>query len=243
MWPYLGYLPFLDSFSVYKMEAATSGQSAQVVLMRAQSCLTLCDPMDCSPPGSCIHGILHARILEWVAISFSRGIFLTQGSNLCLLHLLIGRWVLRDRVLLMISSVLWSPLAQLFFLPCWKMKAVICVDWSLRILLSAALDLSWKYQLQDGCLSPTRKEESGARNQSLSCRAHGVHKWHEDVAKALMSGKQKPPFPHCLDAKKQTDQHRLQVQFLPTTFYYHTWSACSQFPESASSITNVSGLR
>ena len=36
-----------------------------------QSCLTLCDPMDCSPPGSSVHGILEARILEWVAISFS----------------------------------------------------------------------------------------------------------------------------------------------------------------------------
>ena len=34
---------------------------------------TLCDPVDCSPPGSSIHGILQARILEWVAISFSRG--------------------------------------------------------------------------------------------------------------------------------------------------------------------------
>ena len=39
----------------------------------AKSCLTLCDPMDCSPPGSSIHGILQARVLEWVAISFSRG--------------------------------------------------------------------------------------------------------------------------------------------------------------------------
>ena len=38
-----------------------------------QSCLTLCDPTDCSPPGSSVHGILQARILEWVAISFSRG--------------------------------------------------------------------------------------------------------------------------------------------------------------------------
>ena len=38
----------------------------------AQSCPTLCDPVDCSPPGSSIHGILQARILEWVAISFSR---------------------------------------------------------------------------------------------------------------------------------------------------------------------------
>ena len=38
-----------------------------------QSCPTLCDPMDCCPPGSSLHGILQARILEWVAISFSRG--------------------------------------------------------------------------------------------------------------------------------------------------------------------------
>ena len=38
-----------------------------------QQCLTLCDPMDCSPPGSSVHGIFQARILEWVAISFSRG--------------------------------------------------------------------------------------------------------------------------------------------------------------------------
>ena len=37
----------------------------------AQSCLTLCDPMDCSLPGSSVHGIFQARILEWVAISFS----------------------------------------------------------------------------------------------------------------------------------------------------------------------------
>ena len=37
-----------------------------------QSCLTLCDPMDCSTPGTSVHGILQARILEWVAISFSR---------------------------------------------------------------------------------------------------------------------------------------------------------------------------
>jgi len=38
-----------------------------------QSCLTLCDPVDCSPPGYSVHGILQAIILEWVTISFSRG--------------------------------------------------------------------------------------------------------------------------------------------------------------------------
>ena len=52
-----------------------------------QSCLTLCDPMDCSPPGSSVHGILQARTLEWVAISSSRELFPTQGSNLGLLYL------------------------------------------------------------------------------------------------------------------------------------------------------------
>ena len=39
-----------------------------------QLCLTLCDRMDCSPPGSSVHGIPQARILEWVAISSSRDI-------------------------------------------------------------------------------------------------------------------------------------------------------------------------
>ena len=55
----------------------------------AQSCPTLYDPMDCSLPGSSVRGIFQARRLEWVAISYSRGIFSAQGSNpslLCLLH-------------------------------------------------------------------------------------------------------------------------------------------------------------
>ena len=41
--------------------------------MRPQSCPILCDPMGCSPPGFSVHGIFQARILEQVAISFSRG--------------------------------------------------------------------------------------------------------------------------------------------------------------------------
>ena len=46
-----------------------------------QSCLTLCKPMDCSPPGSSVHGILQARILEWVAMSFSRGSSQPRNQN------------------------------------------------------------------------------------------------------------------------------------------------------------------
>ena len=45
----------------------------KVKALVTQSCLTLWDPMDCSPPGSAVHGVLEARILEGLAISFSRG--------------------------------------------------------------------------------------------------------------------------------------------------------------------------
>ena len=53
-----------------------------------QWCPTLCSPMDCSPPGSSVHGISQERILEWVAMPSSRGSSLPRGSNPCLLHLL-----------------------------------------------------------------------------------------------------------------------------------------------------------
>ena len=58
----------------------------KVKVLFAQSCPTVCDPMDCTLPGSSVHRILQARILEWVAIQFSRGISLTQGLNLGLHH-------------------------------------------------------------------------------------------------------------------------------------------------------------
>ena len=61
-----------------------------------QSCLTLCDPMDCSPPGSSVHGILQARILEWVVISFTRGSALPRSWT-CIssvLHWQVGSWPL-----------------------------------------------------------------------------------------------------------------------------------------------------
>ena len=47
--------------------------NAELVVVVVQSCATLCDLMDCSLPGPSVHGILQASILEWVAISFSRG--------------------------------------------------------------------------------------------------------------------------------------------------------------------------
>ena len=51
------------------------GQIGLCACAVAQLCLTLCNPVDYSPPGSFVHGIFQAGILEWVAISFSRGSF------------------------------------------------------------------------------------------------------------------------------------------------------------------------
>ena len=57
----------------------------------AQSCPTLCDPVECSPPGSSVHGILQARILEWVAIPFSRKSARPRDWNCVSLRLLHGQ--------------------------------------------------------------------------------------------------------------------------------------------------------
>ena len=58
------------------------------------SCPTLCDPKDRSPPGSSVHGILQARILDWAAMPSSERPAQTQRANLCLLQLLHCRWSL-----------------------------------------------------------------------------------------------------------------------------------------------------
>ena len=68
-------------------ELAIIGDGGKKVLV-IQLCSTLCDPLDCSPPGSSIHGIFQARIQECHFLL--QGIFLTQGLNRSLLCLL--RW-------------------------------------------------------------------------------------------------------------------------------------------------------
>ena len=74
---YLFFLPFsLEGQKKKKNQLMKSAmqkiKTRKVKVLVAQLCPTFCDPTDCSPPGSSVHGILQARILEWVAISFSR---------------------------------------------------------------------------------------------------------------------------------------------------------------------------
>ena len=70
------------------------------VVSVAQSCLTLCNPMDYSPPGSSVHGILQARILEWVAMSFSRGSSQPRNRTRisCFLQCQVGSLPLQETV-------------------------------------------------------------------------------------------------------------------------------------------------
>ena len=83
-----------------------------------QSCPTLCNPLDCSPPGSSVHAILQARILEWVSMPFSRGSSQPRDQTHLSYVSCIGRWVLNHQRHLgspknKILRVIWSHYKQL----------------------------------------------------------------------------------------------------------------------------------
>ena len=83
----ISILVSISHFQINSVPPKTSVLSGGVVKILdvkvkvVQLCLTLCDPMDCSPPGSSVHGILQARILEGVAMSSSRNKILEAGGN------------------------------------------------------------------------------------------------------------------------------------------------------------------
>ena len=68
------YKHFRNKVYPYKLNKPTEYAAAAAAAKSLQSCPTLCDPIDGSPPGSAISGILQARTLEWVAISFSNAL-------------------------------------------------------------------------------------------------------------------------------------------------------------------------
>ena len=74
----------------------------------AQPCLTLCDPLDCSLPGSSIRGILQARILKWVAYPFSRGTSCPRNRNrvFCIAGGFFPSWATREAPTKIITSYL-----------------------------------------------------------------------------------------------------------------------------------------
>ena len=72
----------IKNLKIYTEKETTAEIEVQVCMCSViQSCLTLCDPMDCSPPGFSAHGISQARILGWIAISSSRGSSQLRGQT------------------------------------------------------------------------------------------------------------------------------------------------------------------
>ena len=69
----LPHLSWLRSLHLNSYFPSSLHKKVKVEVLVTPLCPTLCDPTDCSPPGSSVHGILQARILQWVAIPFSRG--------------------------------------------------------------------------------------------------------------------------------------------------------------------------
>ena len=67
------WVPLLSPSWLARQAKVGTGRTLHFKVLVAQSCLTLSDPTDCSPPGSSVHGILQARILEWAAMPSSRG--------------------------------------------------------------------------------------------------------------------------------------------------------------------------
>ena len=100
-------------------------------MLVTQSCHTLWDPMDCSPPGSSVHEIFQARILEWVAISFSRGS--SQPRDRTRVSRIVGRcfsvWATTEAPICMRFSeninLLFTAYVTIFYTTCtfcqWKL--------------------------------------------------------------------------------------------------------------------------
>ena len=83
-----------------------------------QSCLTLCNPTNCSPPGSSVHGILQARIPEWIAISSSRGSSQPRDWTRisCISRQILYCWAIREAAFLLRQCIisLWMSLCHLY---------------------------------------------------------------------------------------------------------------------------------
>ena len=97
-WSSFKFLFYIGLSLIYKIllvsgvQLSDSGIHIRMHAKWLQLYLTLCNPMDCSPPGSFVHGIFPARLLQWVAIPSSRESSWLE-KNLCLLQLLHYCWV------------------------------------------------------------------------------------------------------------------------------------------------------
>ena len=118
-------------FKSFMAHISTQAWFTGVKVKVTQSCPVLCNPMDESPPGSSVLGILQASILEWRAVPFSRGILPTQGSNPGLLNCRQILYCLSHEESPHISTGDWKPMEPMLIqavkwgLPCLDCLALL----------------------------------------------------------------------------------------------------------------------
>ena len=112
----------------------------------AQSCPTLCVPIDCSPPGSSVHGIFQAGVLEWVAISFSRGSSRPRDRSRvsCIPGRHFSLWASREAPNLVDRKIIWSQFVLENCLPWCQMGESSFQNWSHLFLIFKCLFLNIK---------------------------------------------------------------------------------------------------
>ena len=109
--------PLITHSFIHSKSLSLSGLSHSIVLV-IQRCLILCDPTNCSPPGFSFHGILQARILEWIAVPFSRGS--SWPRNRTLASCIAGRFF-----------TVWEDVRRFYAntMPCDRRALSICGFW------------------------------------------------------------------------------------------------------------------
>ena len=164
----------------------------------AQSCPTLCDPMDCSLPGSSVHGIFQAIVLEWVAISFSKGSSQPRDRTRvsCIVDRRFTIWATEDTCTLMSTSELFT-IARTWKKPRWpladewirKLWYIYTMEYSVQFSCSVVSDSLRPHELQHTrppCPSPTPGVHSNSRPSSRWC--------HPAISSSVV------PFSSCLQS-------------------------------------------
>ena len=177
----------------------------------AQSCPTLCDPMDCSLPGSSVHGIFQAIVLEWVAISFFKGSSRprdrTQVSHI--VDRCFTIWATEDTCTLMSISELFT-IARTWKKPRWpladewirKLWYIYTVEYSVQFSCSVVSDSLQPHELQHAkppCPSPTPGVHSNSRPSSRWC--------HPAISSSVI------PFSSCLQSLPASESFQMSQLF------------------------------
>ena len=128
----------------------------RVCVLVTQSCPTLFDPMDCNPPGSSVHGILQARVLQWVAILFSRESSQLRDWNQvsCIAGWFFTIWATREAHLWDVFESLLFLIVCMWFFFSWGFQELLClnaivIDLSICSFIASSWGKLWSEEISE----------------------------------------------------------------------------------------------